>query len=242
MESVSSHFVPCEDPPSLPGSTRSPMALSVFSSPHPTLLSPNEAGDDGILETNSVTVVPNLTPVSTPLAKKGRRRGATAYSFGDEVSLLECVEEVLPSQNSDWDAVVQLYNTRYAAKFHRTFRSADGLKGRFREILWGESSGGGERTEMQTRAREIIKKIDEKNGTVRSDVPFKTSDKSEESASSANEKEHVERGKGGANARFRKQMLDAINVSNSIQSEALALDRKRTEETLFILKEMLKKF
>lgn len=181
---------------------------------------------------------------STPLApakKRGRKKGATAYSSGDETALLDAIEEVVPCSEQEWENVVGRYNLLYAGRYDRTIRSLNGLRGRFRELAWGEPSGGGVRTPSQQRALEIMRKIDAKQGTLRSDGPrpqMKTPDQHSPSELS----NEGTRGKGGANSKFRKQILEVAKRNTEMQEEMLAWEKKRHEDTMSILQEFLKKF
>jgi hypothetical protein len=106
--------------------------------------------------------------VASPPTKKkrgGRKKGATSYTEGDYTAILDAVEEVLPTQLDDWKFVAEHYN-KYAVRFHRRERAANGLRSKFRDLAWGVPSGGGERDEWETRAKEIERAINQKVGVV----------------------------------------------------------------------------
>jgi hypothetical protein len=110
--------------------------------------------------------------------QRGRKKGATRYSVGDLTACLDAAEEILPIQDKDWTSVAEHYKEKYSLKFGRPDRSSLSLKTHYRELLWGELSGGGERTELQGRAKAIEKLILEKAGCDRGGDPPTTSSSS----------------------------------------------------------------
>lgn len=175
------------------------------------------------------------------LKKKGRQIGAKKYSQYDEKALLEAVEKVLPSCEKDWNAVAATYNKDYAGRCGRTTRSENALRSRFRELAWGDASGGGERTVHQQLAKKIMGDIDKKNGTVCSDEKIVVPNLSSSSGALGEDTTNLGRGKGGANQRFRKEIKENMKESLEIEKERFAFERQVHEDMMGILKEFLNK-
>jgi hypothetical protein len=169
-------------------------------------------------------------PTPTPPKKKkkrGRAPGALSYSAGDFTALMDAVEEILPTALTDWKFVEAHYN-KYAVRFHRKERGAVGLRSKFRDFAWGEPSGGGERNEWETRAKEIEGEIDKKGGVVvigddDGDSPSKGSSASENTKPSS-----------ASRAKRSSRLGFETLISSHLKEEAkLNEERHRQKMTLF---------
>jgi hypothetical protein len=176
----------------------------------------------------------HVSQAPAPPKKKARGRapGATHYTDGDFIALLDAVEEILPTQASEWPFVEEHYN-QYAIRFHRKERKVTGLKSKFRDFSWGEPSGGGERNEFQTRAKKIEKMINEKGGVM---IIDDASPKKSSSSSSGEGRED----KSTRQVRSSRLGFEKM-ISTHLESEA-RLSADRHQEKMALLTKFLDKF
>jgi hypothetical protein len=173
--------------------------------------------------------------------KKGRTRGATSYTFGDITAILDAVEEVLPTQLSNWDNVEEHYN-RYAARFYRKDRKTTELRTKYWELAWGEPSGGGERNDFEKRAKEIEGMINQKGGVVlvgdddeRNFGPCSSSSSSSERITRSTTLMSTTRQPQSSQLRFEKM------ISQHLKDEAARSD-ERHKEKMDLFSKLLDKF
>uniref|UniRef100_M4B903 Uncharacterized protein n=1 Tax=Hyaloperonospora arabidopsidis (strain Emoy2) TaxID=559515 RepID=M4B903_HYAAE len=65
----------------------------------------------------------------------GRIVGSEGYSVSDRRALLSFVREVLPSDSTGWEQVLQLYRTKHAGLNNRAARNLTGVKSKFRQLV-----------------------------------------------------------------------------------------------------------
>jgi len=82
----------------------------------PALNSPSMDEDFDLCYGSDDSSVQEKLEDSSVKKKKGWKRGATAYSEGDLVAVLDAVEHVLPQQDDDWKKVQDEYKL-YAEKY-----------------------------------------------------------------------------------------------------------------------------
>ena len=81
------------------------------------------------------------------------------------------------------NATINLFNTSYAVKYSWTERSGKALNSKFKELAWGDPSGGGQRNQHQQHATEILGLIEKKTWMTKRESE-KESDESSSSSSS----------------------------------------------------------
>jgi hypothetical protein len=162
--------------------------------------------------------------------KRGRKPGATSYTQGDLTALLDAVEEILPTQVSDWDQVETAYE-QYAVRFSRKIRKANAIKSKFRELAWGEPSGGGEASPWQKRAREVNGEINRKGGVVLVDGKEPGGESNTSSSSSSTPPKQRKNTRMG----FEKK------ISDRLEEQAKA-NEERHKEKMDLMKQFLEKF
>jgi hypothetical protein len=162
--------------------------------------------------------------------KRGRKPGATSYTQGDLTALLDAVEEILPTQVSDWDQVETAFE-RYAVRFSRKTRKANAIKSKFRELAWGEPSGGGEASPWQKRAREVNGEINRKGGVVLVDGEEPGGESKTSSSSSSTPPKQRKNTRMG----FEKK------ISDRLEEQAKA-NEERHKEKMDLMKQFLEKF
>ncbi|CEG50065.1 uncharacterized protein PHALS_07793 [Plasmopara halstedii] len=90
----------------------------------------------------------------------GRALGSEGYSQTDTWALLACVREVLPTEQSTWEQVLQLYRTKHAVPNNRAQRNSTGVKIKFRQLLNYRENSSKPLPETVLEARVISKEID----------------------------------------------------------------------------------
>ena len=157
-------------------------------------------------------------------SKKGRMKGATKYTNVDLKQILRCVSETLPFQSADWQATAELYSKLYAIPYERADRSAKAISSKFREMLWGEASGGGESSPLQQEAKDIQRRIDAKTGTLPAEMFGVTAD--DKAVESPVE---VKKKYSSSNSLFKKKLLDSIEMEKKFMEEQRVFEEKRLQ-------------
>ena len=162
---------------------------------------------------------------------KGRQKGATQYSEGDLIALLDAVKEILPTSDNQWLKVETYYNIIYAEKWKRGLRNAKGLKTKFRELSHGTSTGGGKRDDFEKKAKEIDKLIDHEGQILVSDQ------KEEKEDSEKEEKRIISKGK--TRIEFEKKIGDYVEYCKSSEVEKKEIVERHHTEILERLDRLL---
>lgn len=150
--------------------------------------------------------------------------------------MLDAVEIIVPQLDDDWKSVSNHYNKEYATKFKVTERTSNALKTKFRELCWGAQSGGGNRNEYETRAKALMKKIDEASGV------FLCDNDSSVSTSSPTVSSKI---KGSSRIKFQQNLLSRLDKNESIDiqrhQERLAIEEKRHNDRMIMFQKLLDK-
>jgi hypothetical protein len=101
--------------------------------------------------------------------KRGKKKGATSYTEGDLVAILDSIQEILPFTDLQWEGVTFHFNAHYATRFRRAERTVKALKSKFRKLSFNAPSGSGTRNELEKKAKDIEKLIDQSASVKRSD-------------------------------------------------------------------------
>jgi hypothetical protein len=165
--------------------------------------------------------------------KRGKKKGATSYTEGDLVAILNSIQEILPLTDLQWERVAFHFNAHYATRFRRAERTAKVLKSKFRELSFGAPSGGGTRNEFEKRAKDIKKLIDQSTGVKRSDNATATTTTSISGLSPSFRKR--------TQMKFEKEIMDYLTKTEKNEEERQKAEAKKHEERMLMFEKLIEK-
>jgi hypothetical protein len=165
--------------------------------------------------------------------KRGRKKGATSYTEGDLVAILDSIQEILPLTNLQWEGVAFHFNAHYATRFRRAERTAKALKSKFRELSFSTPSGGGTWNEFEKKAKNIEKLIDQSASVKRSDNATTTTTTSISGLSPSLRK--------GTRMKFEKEIMDYLTKTEKNEEERQKAEVKRHEKRMLMFEKLIEK-